>query len=141
VDVGQALVSQGGALRKVYFFVMVLPYSDAIYVQAFGHARTEMFWEFHRRAFAYLGGVPRRISYDSDKVLVSAITGARSRRLTCGFPEPARSSCSCKVATGSRRTSGGLTGPMRRAWWWRQQSSSRGSSSSCRCRRWKTWMS
>jgi transposase len=58
VDVGQALVKQGGELRKVYFFVLVLPYSDAIYVQAFGQARTETFWEFHGRAFAYLGGVP-----------------------------------------------------------------------------------
>jgi transposase len=85
VDVGEALVSQGGQLRKVHFFVMVLPYSDAIYVQAFWHARTEMFWEFHRRAFEYLEGVPRRISYDNDKVLVSAITGTRSRRLTEGF--------------------------------------------------------
>jgi len=85
VDVGQALVKQGGALRKVYFFVMVLPYSDAIYVQAFGHARTEMFWEFHGRALEYFGGVPRRISYDNDKVLVSAITGTRARRLTEGF--------------------------------------------------------
>jgi len=85
MDVGQALVNQGGALRKVYFFVLVLPHSDAVFVQAFWHARTEMFWEFHRRAFEYLGGVPRRISYDNDKVLVSAITGTRTRRLTDGF--------------------------------------------------------
>jgi len=50
VDVGQALVRQGGVLRKVYFFVLVLPHSDALFVQAFEHACTEMFWEFHRRA-------------------------------------------------------------------------------------------
>jgi len=83
-------VNRGGKLRRVYFFVLVLPYSDAMFVQAFDHARTEMFWEFHRRAFEYLGGVPRRISYDNDKVLVSAVTGKRARRLTCGFTEPAR---------------------------------------------------
>jgi len=85
VDVGEAVVSRRGKLHKVYFFVMVLPYSDAIYVQAFSHARTEMFWEFHRRAFEYFGGVPRRISYDNDKVLVSAVIGTRARRLTDGF--------------------------------------------------------
>ena len=85
MDVGQALVRQGGDLRKVCFLVMVLPYSDALFVQAFWHARTEMFWEFHNRAFEYFGGVPRRISYDNDKVLVSAVTGKRARRLTDGF--------------------------------------------------------
>jgi len=72
-------------LRKARFFVLALPHSDALYVQAFWHARTEMFWEFHNRAFEYLSGVPRRISYDNDKVLVSAVTGKRSRRLTQGF--------------------------------------------------------
>ena len=85
VDVGEALVNEGGHLRKVYFFALALPYSDAMFVQAFWHARTEMFWEFHRRVFEYLGGVPRRISYDNDKVLVSAVTGKRARRLTDGF--------------------------------------------------------
>ena len=84
------MVNRGGKLRKVYVFVMALPYSDALFVQAFGQARTEMFWEFHRRAFEYFGGVPRRISYDNDRVLVSAVTGKRARRLTCGFTEPAR---------------------------------------------------
>jgi transposase len=85
VDVGEALVNTGGGLRKAYFFVLVLPHSDALFVQAFWHARTEMFWEFHNRAFEYLCGVPRRISYDNDKVLVSAVTGRRARRLTDGF--------------------------------------------------------
>jgi transposase len=85
VDVGEALVNAGGELRKVYFFVLALPHSDALFVQAFWHARTEMWWEFHNRAFEYLGGVPRRISYDNAKVLVSAVTGKRARRLTQGF--------------------------------------------------------
>jgi transposase len=85
VDVGEALVRQGGQLRKVRFFVMVLPHSDALFVQAFGQARTEMFWAFHNRAFAYFGGVPRRITYDNDKPLVAAVTGKRTRRLTAGF--------------------------------------------------------
>ena len=85
MDVGQALVRQGGQLRKVFFFVMALPHSDALFVQAFWHPRTEMFWEFHNRAFEYFGGVPRRISYDNDKVLVSRVIGKRARRPTDGF--------------------------------------------------------
>jgi transposase len=85
VDVGEALVNAGGELRKAYFFALVLPHSDALFVQAFWHARTEMWWEFHNRAFEYLDGVPRRISYDNAKVLVSAVTGKRARRLTQGF--------------------------------------------------------
>lgn len=74
---GQALVNQDGALRKVYFFVLVLPYSDAIFVQAFWHARTEMFWEFHNRAFEYLGGVPR------DRAAVSGGSATTTTRCWC----------------------------------------------------------
>jgi len=71
VDVGQALVRVAGRLSRVYFFVLVLPHSDALFVQVFTHACTEMFWEFHRRAFEYLGGVPLRNSYDNDGALVA----------------------------------------------------------------------
>lgn len=85
VDVGHALVQQDGKLRKVCFFVLVLPHSDAVFVQVFWHARREMFWEFHRRAFEYLGGVPHRISYDNDRVLVAAVIGTRARRPTDVF--------------------------------------------------------
>jgi transposase len=103
MDVGQALVRQGGTLGRVYFFVMALPYSDALFVQAFEHARTEMFWEFHRRVFEYFGGVPRRISYDNDKVLVSAITGKRARRLTEGFLQLQSHYCFAEHFCGVRR--------------------------------------
>ena len=34
VDLGHALVKMGGVLRKVCFFVMTLPYSDAFFVRA-----------------------------------------------------------------------------------------------------------
>jgi len=36
VDVGEAAVNAGGELRKAYFFVLVLPHSDALFVQASG---------------------------------------------------------------------------------------------------------
>ena len=46
---------------------MTLPYSDAIFVCAFPRECTEAFLEGHVRAFAFFGGVPRRISYDNSQ--------------------------------------------------------------------------
>jgi transposase len=85
VDFGHALVKMAGILRKIAFFVMTLPYSDAFFVMAFDHECTETFWEGHVRAFTFFGGVPQRISYDNSKVMVSKIIGSRKRRLTTGF--------------------------------------------------------
>jgi transposase len=85
VDFGYALARISGELRKVAFFVMVLPYSDAFFVMAFERECTESYWEGHVRAFEFFGGVPHRISYDNSKVLVSKIVGAHERKLTDGF--------------------------------------------------------
>jgi transposase len=85
VDFGYALVKVSGVLRKVAFFVMVLPYSDAFFVMAFERECTESYWEGHARAFESFGGVPVRISYDNSKVMVSKIVGVRERALTDGF--------------------------------------------------------
>ena len=84
VDFGHALARVNGRLRKVVFFVMALPYSDASFVMVFERECTETFWEGHVRAFEFFQGVPRRISYDNTKVAVSQILG-RARRLTQGF--------------------------------------------------------
>ncbi len=85
VDFGYALAKVSGVLRKVAFFVMVLPYSDVFFVMAFERECTESYWEGHVRAFESFGGVPTRISYDNSKVLVSKIVGAHERKLTDGF--------------------------------------------------------
>ncbi len=86
MDFGQAVVKVKGTLRKVAFMVMALPYSDAVFVQAFERECTETFWEGHVQALAFFGGVPRRISYDNTKVAVSQILGGgQGRRLTRGF--------------------------------------------------------
>ena len=85
VDFGYALANISGVLRKVAFFVMVLPYSDAFFVMAFERECTESYWEGHARAFEFFGGVPKRISYDNSKVLVSKIIGTYERKLTDGF--------------------------------------------------------
>ena len=84
-DVGHALIKQDGVLRKVVFFVFVLPYSDAICVQVFERSCLETFAEAHSRAFTFFGGVPRRITYDNDGVLVAGVMAGRERRLTHGF--------------------------------------------------------
>ncbi len=84
VDFGHALAKVNGQLRKVAFFVMVLPYSDATFVMAFERECTETFWEGHVRAFEFFGGVPRRITYDNTTVAVRKILG-KERRLTQGF--------------------------------------------------------
>jgi len=86
VDFGHALANVNGQLRKVAFFVMALPYSDAPFVMAFERECTETFWEGHVQAFEFFDGVPRRITYDNTKVAVSQILGGgKDRRLTQGF--------------------------------------------------------
>ena len=85
MDVGHALIKQDGVLRKVVFVVFVLPYSDALYVQVFERSCLETWAEAHNRAFGFFGGVPRRITYDNDGVLVTKVLGGRDRMLTHGF--------------------------------------------------------
>ena len=85
VDFGYALAKIAGFLRKVAFFVIALPYSDAFFVMAFERECTESYWEGHSRAFEFFGGVPCRISYDNSRVMVSKIIGTRERKLTDGF--------------------------------------------------------
>lgn len=85
VDFGHALVKFRGALTKVAFFVMVASHSDTVFVRGYPRECTESFQDGHVRAFEFLGGVPRRISYDNAKTCVSQIIGAHARRLTEGF--------------------------------------------------------
>jgi len=85
VDFGTAEVLLEGQPTTVALFVMTLPYSDAIFVCAFPRECTEAFLEGHVRAFAFFGGVPRRISYDNSRIAVARITGSRSRKVTDAF--------------------------------------------------------
>ena len=85
VDFGFAQVKLAGQAAKVALFVMTLPYSDALFIQVFPRECTEAFLEGHKRAFAFFGGVLRRISYDNSKIAVSKITGSRQREVTKEF--------------------------------------------------------
>jgi hypothetical protein len=85
VDFGYAYVDLAGERQQVALFVMTLPYSDALYIQAFPRECTESFQEGHKRAFEFFGGVPTRISYDNSKIAVAKITGKRDREPTREF--------------------------------------------------------
>jgi transposase len=85
MDFGHALVKFQGELIKVAFFVMALPYSDALYVRAYPRECTETLQDGHAQAFAFFKGVPCRISYDNARTCVSQILGAHARALTDGF--------------------------------------------------------
>lgn len=85
VDFGQAEVMLDGQATTVALFVMTLPYSDTLFFCAFPRECTEAFLEGHVRAFAFFGGVPRRISYDNSKIAVARVTGSRDRTLTDAF--------------------------------------------------------
>ncbi|WP_145382559.1 IS21 family transposase [Botrimarina mediterranea] len=85
VDFGYAYVDLAGERVQVALFVMTLPYSDALFMQAFPRECTESFQEGHKRAFEFFGGVPGRISYDNSKIAVTKVTGSRGRQLTREF--------------------------------------------------------
>jgi transposase len=85
VDFGYAYVDLAGERTQVALFVMTLPYSDALYIQAFPRECTESFQEGHKRAIAFFGKAPVRISYDNSRIAVAKITGSRDRKPTQEF--------------------------------------------------------
>ena len=86
-DFGEALAVIGGVERKIHFFAMDLPHSDAGFVQAYPAETTEAFCAGHVAAFAFFGGVPASILYDNTKLAVARILGDGTRRRTRVFSE------------------------------------------------------
>jgi transposase len=93
VDFGEALAVIGGIERKIHFFAMDLPHSDAGFVQAYPAETTEAFCAGHVAAFAFFGGVPASILYDNTKLAVARILGdgttatdARVQRAAVALP-------------------------------------------------------
>ena len=58
-----------GVATKVYAFVLLLAFSRYLYVEFADSCRSDAFLAAHARAFAYFGGMPRRILYDNAKVV------------------------------------------------------------------------
>ncbi len=87
VDFGEALAVIAGEERKIHFFAMDLPHSDACLVQAYPAETSEAFCEGHNAGFEFFGGVPRSILYDNTKLAVARILGDGTRRHTKVFSE------------------------------------------------------
>ena len=73
VDFGEAEVILAGVRQTVQFFGMKLTYSRLPFVVAFPHQRQEAFFEGHRLAFEFFGGVPQRLTYDNLKPAVKRV--------------------------------------------------------------------
>lgn len=87
VDFGEAIGVIGGVERKIHFFAMDLPHSDAIFVVAYPAETTEAFCDGHVKAFAFFGGVPQSILYDNTTLAVARILGDGRRKRTDVFGE------------------------------------------------------
>jgi len=86
-DFGEALAIIAGEERKIHFFAMDLPHSDACLVQAYPAESSEAFSEGHNAGFEFFGGVPRSILYDNTKLAVARILWDGTRRRTKIFSE------------------------------------------------------
>jgi transposase len=75
VDFGEALAVIAGEERKIHFFAMDLPHSDACLVQAYPAETSEAFCEGQNVSFEFFGGVPRSILYDNTKLAVAQHDG------------------------------------------------------------------
>jgi transposase len=84
-DFGRAEVVVAGWSLKAALFVLTMPFSDALFCCAFPRECTEAFHEGHIRGFDFLGGVPRRISYDNTRIAVDKLVGGRGEVLTQHF--------------------------------------------------------
>ncbi len=87
VDFGEALAVLGGVERKIHFFALSLPHSDACFVKAYPAETTEAFCDGHVSAFAFFGSVPLSILYDNTKIAVAKILGDGTRERTRIFSE------------------------------------------------------
>jgi transposase len=87
VDWGEATVIEHGRERKVQLFCMKLCHSHVVFVRACERTNLESFLDGHVRAFAFFGGVPKRIAYDNLKSAVIYVGRGRERRLNRRFVE------------------------------------------------------
>src|SRR5256885_10856724 len=86
-DFGEAQAEIAGVERKIHFFAIDLPHSDACFVQAYPEETTEAFCDGHNAAFRFFGGVPKSILYDNTRLAVARILGDGTRQRTRAFSE------------------------------------------------------
>lgn len=78
-DWGTVTVILAGEPVKVELFAIRLTNSRLSFCQVFPSQRQEAFFEGHRRAFEFFGGVPLTITYDNLKTAVFKILKGRNR--------------------------------------------------------------
>src|SRR6185437_15142067 len=78
-------VELGGVDQVVKVAHVRLCHSRAFFLVAYPRESQEMVFDAHARAFAFLGGVPRRGIYDNLKPAVDAIFTGRERRYNRHF--------------------------------------------------------
>ena len=87
VDFGEALGVIDGVERKLHYFAISLPHSDAFFMKAYPAETTEAFCDGHNAAFAFFGGVPLSALYDNTVIAVAKILGDGKRVRTRTFSE------------------------------------------------------
>lgn len=75
VDFFEVTVELGGAWVKAWKFLLRLMYSGREFVWLYRRCDKLAFFDGHVRAFAYLGGIPRRCVYDNLSAAVRKIVG------------------------------------------------------------------
>jgi len=79
IDFGETRAVVAGRERRIYLFVAVLPWSNAIFARAFPSKRTECWLEGIAAACRWLGGLPERLVADNDTTLVERVGVGRDR--------------------------------------------------------------
>ena len=84
VDFFEVTVNEAGEMRKAWKLLIRLMYSGRDYVRLYDRCDQVSFLDGHVRAFAFFGGVPRRLVYDNLSAAVKRRVGLR-RELTDRF--------------------------------------------------------
>lgn len=86
-DFGEADAYVGGVKRRLHYWCLYLPHSDAIFVKAYPAETMEAFLDGHVAAFGWLDGVPQSVLYDNTTLAVAKICGDGKRLRTKAFSE------------------------------------------------------
>jgi transposase len=84
-DWSQETVVLGGVVQTIKVAHFRLAYSRQMFIVAYPRETQEMVLDAHNRAFAFFGGVPKRMVYDNLKTVVDAIFVGKERRFNRRF--------------------------------------------------------
>lgn len=84
-DWSHETVELGGVVQTIKVAHFRLSYSRQMFVVAYPRETQEMVLDAHNQAFAYFGGVPKRMVYDNLKTVVDAIFAGKERRFNRRF--------------------------------------------------------